>query len=84
MRATSSSDAPAPMTMISDWPAAFLLAGWVAVALGIGTHDGRYALPSLASSSSELCWSAAGVLAGRRSFRHPAAATRRAGVGRAG
>ncbi len=36
------------MIMISDWPTALLLAGWVAVALGIGTHDGRYALPSLA------------------------------------
>jgi hypothetical protein len=48
MRATSSSDAPAGTFMISDWPTALLLAGWVAVALGIGTHDGRYALPSLA------------------------------------
>jgi hypothetical protein len=36
------------MIMISDWPTALLLGGWVAVALGIGTHDGRYALPSLA------------------------------------
>lgn len=48
MRATSSSDAPAGMFMISDWPMALLTAGWVAVAIGIGTHDGRYALPSLA------------------------------------
>lgn len=36
------------MIMISDWPTPLLLGGWVAVALGIGTHDGRYALPSLA------------------------------------
>ena len=48
MRATSSEDAPATSTMINNWPVAILLAGWVAVALGIGTHDGRYALPSLA------------------------------------
>jgi hypothetical protein len=68
MRATSSSDAPAPMIMISDWPAALLLAGWVAVALGIGTHDGRYALPSLALVVIGTVLVAAGVLrAGSRS-----------------
>ncbi len=48
MRATSSLDAPANQTMINNWSAPLLLSGWIAVALGIATHDGRYALPSLA------------------------------------
>jgi hypothetical protein len=48
MRATFSSDAPAPVALTSARPTPLFLAGWAAVALGIGTHDGRYALPSLA------------------------------------
>ena len=69
--------------MISDWPAALLLAGWVAVALGIGTHDGRYALPSLALVvGRNRCWSGPALLAaGSRSGACAAAATR-PGLGR--
>jgi hypothetical protein len=68
MRATSSSDAPAGMIMTADWPNALLLGGWVAVALGIGTHDGRYALPSLALVVIGTVLVGAGVtLAGGRS-----------------
>ncbi len=64
MRAHSSCDAPAGRvldtpaleahgasprpTEITPGPVALLLLGWVLVALGIATHDGRYALPSLA------------------------------------
>jgi hypothetical protein len=56
------------MIMISDWSSALLLAGWVAVALGIGTHDGRYALPSLGLVVLGTVLVAAGVLrAGSRS-----------------
>src|SRR5689334_5336077 len=51
MRASTSSDSPATpsraITTVSEWSTALLLLGWVGVALGIGTHDGRYALPSL-------------------------------------
>ncbi len=72
MRATSSSDAPGHMIMITDWPNALLLAGWVAVALGIGTHDGRYALPSLALVVIGTGLVGAGVLgAGSRSGIRP-------------
>ncbi len=77
MRATTSSDAPAPMIMISDRSTALLLAGWVAVALGIATHDGRYALPSLSLVVIGTVLVGAGVLdAGSRSgvrVRQPAA-----------
>ena len=51
------------MIMTSDWPTALLLGGWVAVALGIGTHDGRYALPSLALVVIGTMLVAAGVTA---------------------
>jgi hypothetical protein len=62
MRATFSSDAPASTAVVSQRPAALLLVGWVAVALGIGTHDGRYALPSLALVVGGTLLVAAGVL----------------------
>jgi hypothetical protein len=67
MRATSSSDAPALAAMTSERPTALLLAGWVAVALGIGTHDGRYALPSLALVVIGTVLVGAGVLVAARS-----------------
>jgi hypothetical protein len=66
MRATSLDDAPATSTMINNWPAALLLAGWVGVALGIGTHDGRYALPSLALVVIGTLMVAAGVYVAAR------------------
>ena len=62
MRATISSDAPASAVMTSQRPTALLLSGWVAVALGIGTHDGRYALPSLALVVIGTLLVAAGLL----------------------
>jgi hypothetical protein len=62
MRATFSSDAPASGAVASQRPAALLITGWVAVALGIGTHDGRYALPSLALVVGGTLLVAAGVL----------------------
>jgi hypothetical protein len=73
MRASISSDAPASAAVTSQRPTALLLAGWVAVALGIGTHDGRYALPSLALVVVGTLLVAAGVLVaslgtGQRAF----------------
>ena len=62
MRAPISSDAPASAAMTRQRPTALLLSGWVAVALGIGTHDGRYALPSLALVVIGTLLVAAGVL----------------------
>jgi hypothetical protein len=71
------------MTMISDRPTALLLAGWVAVALGIGTHDGRYALPSLALVVVGTVLVAAGVLAaGSRSGIRPQLPSAPAWLGR--
>jgi hypothetical protein len=74
MRATTSSDAPAAETMITTGsaagmgqrPVALLLGGWVAVALGIATHDGRYALPSLALVVGGTALVGAGVIAAAR------------------
>ena len=46
-----------------------LLAGWVAVALGIGTHDGRYALPSLGLVVLGTLLVGAGIIASPRPLR---------------
>jgi hypothetical protein len=74
MAATTSSDAPAAETMITTGsasaavqrPVALLLGGWVAVALGIATHDGRYALPSLALVVGGTVLVGAGVVTAAR------------------
>ncbi len=57
-----------------------LLAGWVGVALGIGTHDGRYALPSLVLVVAGTLVVGAGVFAAAqpsaRAWRLPESADR--------
>ncbi len=87
MRATTSDDAPGTSTMINNWPVVLLLAGWVAVALGIGTHDGRYALPSLALVVGGTLLVGAGVFVAARprarTLTPPSWATRTALAGAA-
>ncbi len=52
-----------------DWTVPLLLSGWVAVALGIGTHDGRYALPSLGLVALGTVLVGAGIVASSRPRR---------------
>ncbi len=76
--------------MVSEWSTALLLVGWMGVALGIGTHDGRYSLPSLVLITAGTMLVGAGVFvaggAARTSARVLGPFTRAPGwaAGRAG